>query len=147
MTRKSRTDARHNRELLDAVLAERVAACEADLRAALTDPDPWRGLSATVRHFAARQVDDRGLNEVLLPPGTAFAEQRRAHAGALERLVDRASHAGVARPGLSVQDVRAGLTALASLRALPPARAAATIGRLTELLLAGMAGRAAVEAR
>jgi AcrR family transcriptional regulator len=129
-------------DLVDAVLAEQVAVCGAEMRAALADPDPWRALSGTMHRFAERQIRDRGLNEVLLGShvaGLAFAEQRRAHARALEQLVERARDAGVVRPDVSVEDVRIGLVAIASFRALPPRTAKPAISRLTNLLLAGLA--------
>lgn len=130
-------------ELIGAVLTDQVAACEAELRAAMADPDPWRGLCTIVRTFGARQVSDRGLNEVLLgshSAGAAFDEQRRAHAAGLESIVERARVAGGLRPGVSVQDVRVGLRAIASFRSLPPESATTAITRLTDLLLAGLAG-------
>src|SRR5260221_8007666 len=34
------------------VLSERVAACRAEMRQALEDPDPWRALSGTILRFA-----------------------------------------------------------------------------------------------
>jgi hypothetical protein len=98
-------------------------------------------LSGTIRHFSERQVEDRGLNEVLLgshAAGLAFAEQRRDHARGLERLVERARSSGVLRPGMSVEDVRVGLLAIASLRTLPPERANTAVRRLADLLLAGL---------
>ena len=124
-------------ELVTAVLAERVAACAAEMRRALDDPDPWRALAGTILRFGERQVEDRRLNEVLLgshEAGLAFRRERKEHAAALETLVERAQAAGVLRDGVEVEDVRAGLLAIASLRALPPERGR----RLTDLLLAGL---------
>jgi AcrR family transcriptional regulator len=131
-------------ELIGAVLTEQVEACGADMRAALDDPDPWRALSAVIGRFAERQVRDRGLNEALLgshTAGLAFAEQRRAHAKGLEELVERASQAGALRPEVTVADVRVGLIAIASFRALPPEKASMAVRRLARLLLAGIAQR------
>jgi AcrR family transcriptional regulator len=128
-------------DLVAAALAEHVAACRADLRAALDEPDAWRALSGTIRRFAERQIRDRGLNEALFgshPAAAAFAEDRRVHARELERLVDRARGAGAVRAEVSVEDVRAGLTAIASLQALRPERAAPSTWRLVDLLLAGL---------
>lgn len=128
-------------DLVSAVLAERVAVCDAEMRAALDDPDAWRALSGTVRRFAERQHSDRGLNEALLgshAAGRAFADQRRAHAEALTHLVDRARSAGSLPPTTSADDVRTALHAIASFRSLPPRKAAATLPRLTDLLLAGL---------
>jgi AcrR family transcriptional regulator len=129
-------------ELIASVLADQVAACEAELQAALADPDPWRALCAVVRRFGERQVEDRGLNEALVgshAAGAAFAEQRRSHAAGLEVIVERARASGRLRPGVSVQDVRVGLRAIASFRSLPPESATLAVRRLTDLLLAGMA--------
>ena len=128
-------------DLIAAVLRERVADCGAEMRAALEDPDPWRALSDVIRLFAERQVRDRGLNEALLgshAAGLAFAEQRRAHAQGLEQLVERARGAGMLRAEMTVDDVRVGLLAIASFRALPPERAHAAVRRLARLLLAGI---------
>ncbi|MEV4077435.1 TetR/AcrR family transcriptional regulator [Nonomuraea fuscirosea] len=132
----SRTD------LVSAVLTEHVARCRADMRAALDDPDPWRALRTTIRHFAERQLRDRGLNEVLFgpraAPATAFADDRRAQADALAQLVRRARRSGAVRADVSVEDVRVGLAALSSFRSLPPERALTSMRRLEHLLLAGL---------
>ncbi|WP_328581861.1 TetR/AcrR family transcriptional regulator [Streptomyces sp. NBC_00370] len=129
-------------DLVTAALAEHVAGCRADMRAALAEPDAWRALSGTINRFAQRQVRDRGLNEALFgshEAAAAFAEDRRAHARGLEQLVDRARRAGAVRAGLSVEDVRVGLTAIVTFRALRPEKAAASTQRLVNLLLAGLA--------
>ncbi len=131
-------------DLISAVLDEQVAACSADMRAAVADPDPWHALREVICRFAERQVLDRGLNEALLgshSAGAAFAEQRRTHAAALARLVERARSAGVVRAGVTVDDVRVGLLAIASFRALPPDKAATAIRRLADLLLAGLSAQ------
>lgn len=128
-------------DLISAVLVGEVARCGTEMRAALADPDPGRALRETIDRFAERQVLDRGLNEALLgahAAGRAFADQRRAHANALARLVDRARDAGAVRAGVTVEDVRVGLLALASFRGLPAAQAGVAIRRLADLLLAGL---------
>ena len=129
-------------DLIGAVLREQVVVCGAEMRAALEDPDPWRALSGVIQLFAERQVRDRGLNEALLgshAAGLAFAEQRRAHSKGLEQLVDSARGAGVLRAEVTVEDVRVGLLAIASFRALPPEKASTAVRRLASLLLAGLA--------
>jgi hypothetical protein len=67
-----------------------------------------------------------------------FAGDYRAQAKGLDQLVERARQAGAIRSGLTPRDVRAGLTAIASLRALAPGTAAHSAARLVNLLLAGM---------
>ena len=128
-------------DLITAVLTEHVVRCEEEMQAALADPDSRRALRGIVLRFGERQVQDRGLNEALLgshAAGAAFAELRHAHAAAFAGLVERARADGVLRERTSVEDVRIALMAITSFRALPAERAAAVIGRLTELLLAGV---------
>ncbi|MEU7692184.1 TetR/AcrR family transcriptional regulator [Microbispora hainanensis] len=132
-------------DLVTAVLAEQATACRARMRAALDDPDPWRALRATIHRFADGQVRHRGLNQALLgshPAGAAIAGQRRAQVRRLERLIERARSAGHIRPEVSIEDVRIGLAAIASLRAGSPERTEAAVRRLTDLLVAGMAAPA-----
>jgi AcrR family transcriptional regulator len=131
-------------ELVTAALAEHVAACRADMRAALDERDAWHALSGTIRRFAEHQVRDRGLNEALFgshAAAAAFAEDRRAHARGLEQLVDRARRAGAVRAEVTADDVRVGLMAIASFRALRPERAASSTRRLVDLLLAGLSAQ------
>ncbi|MFC4532848.1 TetR/AcrR family transcriptional regulator [Sphaerisporangium dianthi] len=128
-------------DLICAVLAEQVERCEEDMRAALADPDSRRALRGVIVRFGERQMHDRGLNEALLgshPAGAAFAEQRRAHAEAFARLVERARDDGAVRGRVSVEDARVALMAITSFRALPAERAASAIRRLTDLLLIGV---------
>lgn len=128
-------------DIVHAALAEQVAACRAELEEARSDPDPWRGLCSTVRLFTVHQLHDRGLNQALLgthPAGAAFASERRTQARGLSELVARAGRAGALRPGVTVDEVRVALTALASYRPPRPAHAEAALGTLTELLLTGL---------
>lgn len=125
-------------DLFTAVLSDRVAECSARMRAALADPDPWRALAGTIHEFAERQAEDRALNEALFGAHDAFAQERREHGQGLNTLVERARRAGVLRAGVDADDVRAGLLAIASLRRLPPETSAAVIGRLRDLVLAGL---------
>jgi AcrR family transcriptional regulator len=128
-------------DLLSEVLTEHVARCGEEMQAALADPDSSRALRNTILRFGERQLHDRGLNEALLgshAAGAAFAEQRRAHAEAFARLVERARADGAVRARVSVEDARIALKAITSFRALPVERAPAAITRLTDLLLAGV---------
>jgi AcrR family transcriptional regulator len=128
-------------DLISAVLAEQVARCGEEMQAALAHPDSGRALRGTILRFGERQVNDRGLNEALLGShvaGAAFAEQRRAHAEAFARLVERARDDGAVRGQVSVEDARIALMAISSFRALPAERASSVIRRLTDLLLTGV---------
>jgi len=125
-------------DLVAAALAEHVAQCRADMRAALAEPDPWRALSGAVRGFAEHRVQDRGLNEALFgahPAAAAFADDRWAQARALEELVARARRTGAVRPDVTVEDVRVCLAAIASYRS---AHSATGLRRLVDLLLTGL---------
>jgi AcrR family transcriptional regulator len=121
-------------ELLMAVLTEHVTRCEADMRAALADPDPKWALRRLIVRFGERQVHDRGLNEALLSPDFPFAAQRRAQADAFAQLVRHAS----LRDGVDIEDARVALTAIASFRSLPTERATPAIRRLTGLLITSL---------
>jgi AcrR family transcriptional regulator len=128
-------------DLISAVLAEQVARCEQEMQAALADPDSRRALRGIIVRFGERQVHDRGLNEALLgshAAAAAFADQRRAHAEAFARLVERARDDGAVREQVSVEDARIALMAITSFRPLPADRAPSVIQKLTDLLLAGV---------
>jgi AcrR family transcriptional regulator len=128
-------------DLISAVLADQVARCDEEMRAALADPDSRRALRGTIVRFGERQVSDRGLNEALLgshAAGAAFADQRRTHAEAFARLVERARDDGALRDQVSVEDARLALMAIASLPALSAEQASPAIRPLTDLLLCGV---------
>ncbi|BDZ48502.1 hypothetical protein GCM10025867_07430 [Frondihabitans sucicola] len=83
-------------DLLEAVLAERVAECVLVLRDALDEPDPWTALKTVVGWFAELQISDPGLLRTLLDAsagGAPFAQARSEHAAALDLLVRRAAGA------------------------------------------------------
>jgi AcrR family transcriptional regulator len=128
-------------ELINAALAGDVAACRADMQAALAEPDAWTALSGVIRQFAEHQIRAPGLNEALLgshTAGDAFRNDRQAHAAALEQLVARAQQQRVLRRGTSVTDVRVGLMAISLLRPTQANRQPNAIRTLLGLLLAGL---------
>ncbi|MBF9132128.1 TetR/AcrR family transcriptional regulator [Plantactinospora sp. S1510] len=128
-------------ELVSAALAGDVAACRADMQAALAEPDAWTALSGVIRQFAEHQIRAPGLNEALLgshTAGDAFRNDRRAHAAALEQLVARAHQQRVLRRKTSVTDVRVGLMAISSLRPTQANRRPDAIRILLGLLLTGL---------
>jgi AcrR family transcriptional regulator len=136
-------------DLISAVLTSEVAACRDDMAAALDDPNPWRALQTVIRRFADRQLSNRGLNEALLgshEAGIPFAQERLAHARALDELVHRAQSSAHLREGISVADVRIGLHAIASFRNIPGGSAAETMTKLADLVIAGLAKPALVGA-
>ena len=127
-------------DLVEAVLAEKVAQCGVDMRTDLADESAGRALRRSITRFADQFASDRGLTQALLgghPAGARFADQRRAHSAAFERLVTRAHDDGALRPDVSVDDARVALVAVASVRPALGDRGATT-RRLTHLLLAGL---------
>ena len=131
-------------DLVHAVLSDHVADCETEMRRALEDSDPGRALRTTIQRFAQRQINERGLNDALFGPAGAagpFTAQRRAHARLFEQLVDRARATGSLRPQVSVEDIRAGLVAIASISNLPTDKAKTVIARLVDLIIAGIEPR------
>lgn len=81
------------------------------------------------------------FNEALLgahAAGAAFADQRRAHAEAFARLVERAREDGAVRGQVTVEDARVALIAITSFQTFPAEKASPAIRKLTEMLLAGV---------
>ncbi len=70
--------------------------------------------------------------------GDPFGDDRRANALLLEELVERAQAAGALRAGITLRDVRVALTAIASVRGSRGISREVAIGRLLEMLLAGI---------
>lgn len=129
-------------DLLEAVLASRVAECERVLRLALDEPDPWRALTMVVGDFAELQITDPGLLRILLDASgdhAPFAEARREHAVVLERLFRNAAKDGALLPGASIDDVRVGMIAMTAFSRMSAERSAAAIRRLRDLVLRGIA--------
>jgi len=94
-------------ELAAVVLAESHAALLADLDSALAESDPWAGLRAFCVAAAERQAQDLGLQQALSATGRAAAKAPAwtALGDRLVALVERASVAGVLRPGVTAADV------------------------------------------
>lgn len=90
-------------------------------RAALADPDPWRGFCSLVEQVCAMQAEDRGFAEVLTRTFPAAkqleAERDRAYAD-FSALVERAKAAGKLRPDFAAQDLPLFLMANAGVLAL-----------------------------
>jgi AcrR family transcriptional regulator len=92
--------------LIEHVLLERFAVIEQTGVRALEDPDPWSGFSEFVRSLAGMVRENSGLSEALgstLPPPVASGQQRVR--STIQRLTERAQHAGVVRPDISWEDI------------------------------------------
>ncbi len=128
-------------DLITAAFHRQVAACSATMEAAVSDPDPWRGLTTVVQEICGRQALDRGFNAALLgseSTRTLFAEERAANARALALLLERAHRAQVVRADLSVDDLGLALRAAAAVSASTSVDPLKEVRRLAALLLDGM---------
>lgn len=120
-------------DLVTAALADHVAACRADMRAAHAEPDPWTALASALRRFAGHQARSVGLVQALFGTqhaGDPFGDDRRANALLLRELVERA--------GVSPRDVQVAMVAIASVGGSRGISREAAIERLLEMLLAGI---------
>jgi AcrR family transcriptional regulator len=95
-------------QLIDALFEERVGELVRRAEQALTDPDPWSGLTGFLEHGLQQQAADRGLKELLL----STDDGRARVAGVRERLepiirqlIDRAHASGALRRDVAHQDM------------------------------------------
>ncbi|MEU5636694.1 TetR/AcrR family transcriptional regulator [Streptomyces rishiriensis] len=94
--------------LLETVAAPCLERLAAHGRQALTDTDPWRGLTGFLSHVVEAQVTDAALPPVAAAatdavPRTTELKKSMASAGAT--LLARARDAGVVRPDLAAADL------------------------------------------
>jgi AcrR family transcriptional regulator len=97
------------RELLTALLVERLEEVTAEAQAALADPvGPWEALTAFMRKQAEQAVADDVMAEALarLKVDPTVARVRVRATSALRRLVDAAVASGEMREDATVLDVR-----------------------------------------
>jgi AcrR family transcriptional regulator len=95
-------------ELIDALMADRIAEIGQIARERLDEPDPWVALTGFFERALALQVADRGLKEVLFSPGHGRDRSdhaRRQLGPVVTKLVKRAVEAGVVRSDMTTTDV------------------------------------------
>src|SRR4051812_31423409 len=130
----------------DAALALRIDAVAAVARAALEEPDAWRGIEVFLERSLGLQLADRGLNAMLADPrlGGERVRAARARIAALaDALVRRARDAGALGADVEGVDLLLVQRALAALVAGPDgADAARWRRRLATFLDALRYGRA-----
>jgi len=124
--------------LLRAVFAESIAACEADLAAALVAPHPWDAFQSVVEGFCAVQVHARGLASAIVATfleGTGFAQERLMVERNIVRIIARAQASGDLRSDIDYADFLLLLKANVGVIALSGDRAAASSRRLVATTL------------
>lgn len=124
--------------LLRAVFAESIAACEADLAAALADPRPWHAFRSVVEGFCETQVRARGLASEIVATfleGTGFAEERLLVERHVVRIIARAQASGDLRSDIAYADFLLLLKANAGVIALSGDEAGAVSRRLVAAML------------
>jgi len=124
--------------LLRAVFAGSIAACEADLAAALADPHPWHAFQTVVEGFCATQVRAQGLASEIVATfleGTGFEEERLMVERNLVRIIERARASGDLRGDIGYADFLLVLKANAGVIALSGAGAEAASRRLVATML------------
>jgi AcrR family transcriptional regulator len=104
--------------LLDAVLPERLAELDVLAKAALADPDPWRGFTDFLDGMFAMQARDRAINDAIsrTPVGSVDVAGECGRAGGvLDAVVQRARDAGVLRPDFAASDLATLVSAMAKV--------------------------------
>jgi AcrR family transcriptional regulator len=95
-------------ELIDGLFEQRVEELAAIMEEALTDPDPWRGLTGFLERLLTLQACDRGFKDLLLgtPDGLERVARIRARMFPLgAALIQRARDAGQLRPDIEATDI------------------------------------------
>jgi AcrR family transcriptional regulator len=130
-------------DLLQALADERFAWFAENARAALDDPDPWRGFCEFMRKSGRVTAEDRALSEAMdqLPYLCAAAAEKARLLELTQQLVERAQASGSMRPDFTADDVPSLMRGLARATAShadgPPAM---SWERYLEIMLAGLAG-------
>ena len=111
----------NKQELMEALFVSAVDELEAYARAALDEPDAWRGIVCFLERSMELQFGDSGLNTIMSHPALAdeqVAQARSRVAPLLQRLVERAREQGSVRADLEQSDIiflQAGLAAIRNL--------------------------------
>jgi AcrR family transcriptional regulator len=96
------------RDLIVAVVEERIDELRAELERARDDPDPWDGVACAMTAIARVQARDRGLFEAIGGHVAGDAQLHARHAelhAVLEDIVARAKEAGVLRTDVEAIDL------------------------------------------
>lgn len=116
-------------DLVEAVFAEKIASCLAQVESALADPDSVSALRSYLETLCEMQRSDQGFSGVMTTSGMRAGDVQHDHAEAwqgLVQLVDRANSTGRMRPGFRAEDVTMLLEGNAGVIASNPANTEAS---------------------
>ncbi|MEE1942836.1 helix-turn-helix domain-containing protein [Streptomyces sp. TRM 70361] len=94
--------------LIAETFAEQRRACQAAVRDALADPDPWHGFRSLVERICELHAHSRGFADAFMtafPGAMDFAADRERTLRAVGELARRAQETGRLRPGFVVDDL------------------------------------------
>ncbi len=95
-------------DLITAAFEQKMTAYAQAARAALADPDPWRGFCGYVERVCAMQAEDRGFTTVLtlsFPTAKQFEAERDRSFADFMTLIARAKDAGRLRADFVAEDM------------------------------------------
>lgn len=95
-------------QLIDALFEDRIAGIAGFARAALDDPDPWRGFVRFMEQACGRHTADRGLQQIIFSSTHGqdrVAQAREQIAPLVEAMIARAQADGRLRGDLAPTDV------------------------------------------
>lgn len=95
-------------DLLADVFAEQFEQCAAIIEAAVTDPDPWRGLCSAVEGLAGMQASDHGFSAAFvgqLPDASLIEGKLQEGIRGVSELIRRAKQSGQLRPDFDFADL------------------------------------------
>jgi AcrR family transcriptional regulator len=95
-------------ELIAEAFAEQRRACQASVRDALADTDPWHGFQSLIERICELHAHSRGFAEAFMaafPEAMDFVADRERTVRAVAELARRAQETGRLRPGFVVDDL------------------------------------------
>jgi AcrR family transcriptional regulator len=135
-------------DLVAAAFEDKMAAYAKAAKAALEDPDPWRGFCDYVRRICAMQADNSGFTTVLtmtFPTAKRFEADRDRAFADFSALVERTKAAGKLRADFATEDMPLFLMANAGVLTATADAAPESSQRVVAYLLQGCAAAAATE--
>ncbi|MGV9801635.1 TetR/AcrR family transcriptional regulator [Mycobacterium sp. NPDC003449] len=107
--------------LVDAVLADLVAAVDGMAQRAMADPDPWHGFTGFLDELFTMQAGDRAINDAISrnPVGSVDVAGECGRAGGLlDAVVARARDAGALRADFGTADLATLMWAMSKVIAM-----------------------------